>query len=113
MENYYALQELILNSTHDGMLAINENVEIIYNKSAEEILGLKKSTVIGKEIVAVLPSSLLPSTSIGNRHNKKQTIENGITIVTTRVPMIHNGKVVGALAVFKDITEIVEMVKRK
>lgn len=112
LKNYYSKQELILNSTHDGMLAINDKSEItLLNKSAEQILGLQKLKVIGKEIVDVLPSSLLPRVLQTGmvEINKKQTIESGVTIVTSRVPMIHNGKIVGALAVFKDITEIVEM----
>lgn len=112
LKNYYSKQELILNSTHDGMIAIDKkSLVTLVNKSAERMLGLRVSEVIGKRIEDVLPSSELSRVLMTGKveMNKKQNIKNGLTIVTTRVPMYHNKEIIGALAVFKDITEIVHM----
>lgn len=112
LRNYYTKQEIIINSTHDGMIAIDENAKVtLINKSAEAMLNLSKSYIIDKRIQEVLPSSELARVLETGKIeiNKKQVIHNGLTVITTRVPMFHNGKVIGALAVFKDITEIVNM----
>lgn len=112
LKNYYSKQEIILNSTHDGMIAVDEKAMVtLINRSAERMIGLLKEEVVGKKIQDVLPSTELTRVLQTGKieMNKMQEIGNGLTIVTTRVPMIHNGKIVGALAVFKDITEIVQM----
>ncbi|WNF37845.1 sigma-54-dependent Fis family transcriptional regulator [Bacillaceae bacterium IKA-2] len=112
LTNYYSKQEIILNSTHDGMIAIDEHsIVTMINKSAEKMIGLNKSVVLGKKIEDILPNSQLTyALRTGKTEiNKKQKINNGLTIVTTRAPMIQNGKIIGALAVFKDITEILQM----
>ncbi len=112
LTNYYSKQDIIINSTHDGMIAIDEkSLVTLVNKSAERMLSVSKKEVVGKPIQAILPASKLGRVLQTGKVeiNQKQEIKNGLTIVTTRVPMVHNGKVIGALAVFKDITEIEQM----
>ncbi len=112
LKNYYSKQEIILNSAHDGMIAIDERSTItLINRSAEQIIGLKKEDIVGKNIQDVLPSTELNRVLHTGKieMNKTQELHNGTKIVTTRVPLVHNRKIVGALAVFKDITEIVQM----
>lgn len=112
LKNYYSKQEIILNSTHDGMIAIDDrSIVTLINKSAEKMIGLNKRVVLGKRIEDVLPNSQLTHVLRTGKTeiNKKQEINNGLTIVTTRAPMVQNGKTIGALAVFKDITEILQM----
>ncbi|MFN7251123.1 MAG: sigma 54-interacting transcriptional regulator [Anaerobacillus sp.] len=112
LKNYYSKQEIILNSTHDGMIAIDkQSIVTLINRSAAQMIGISRGEAVGKGIQEVLPSSELNRVlQTGKMEmNKMQEISNGLTIVTTRVPMIEDGEIVGALAVFKDITEIVQM----
>ncbi|RXI99534.1 PAS domain S-box protein [Anaerobacillus alkaliphilus] len=112
LKNYYSKQEIILNSAHDGMIAIDEKSTItLINRSAEQMIELNKEDVVGKNIQDVLPSTELNRVLLTGKveMNKTQELHNGLKIVTTRVPMVHDNKIVGALAVFKDITEIVQM----
>ncbi len=106
-------QDLVLSSSHDGVIAIDNNRRIIImNKSAEIMTGLTVEEVIGKEITEIIPSSELPRIlDIGKTEvNKEQVLSNGSKIITTRTPMIDDdGNIIGAFAVFKDITEVVEM----
>ncbi|MBL2179779.1 PAS domain S-box protein, partial [Klebsiella pneumoniae] len=52
--------ELILNSTHDGMIVIDREGQVrLFNKSAERIIGYKKEEAIGKYILEVIPTSKL------------------------------------------------------
>lgn len=107
------IHELIFNSTNDGMVVINNDEKIIlYNKSAEKIIGEKKGDVLGKHIHEVIPSSKLPRVLWTRRIETNQEIRlnNGRKIIATRVPIIdENGRLNGALSVFKDITEAVRL----
>lgn len=106
-------RDLILNATHDGMIVVNKEGKILlFNKSAERVVGYKKESVIGKYILEVIPMSKLlrivrtEQTEV----NQELTLENGKKIITTRIPMLNEeGEVQGAFAFFKDITEIVDL----
>lgn len=42
--------------------------------------------------------------------NQEMTLANGLKIITTRIPMLgENNELMGAFAVFKDITEVVSL----
>lgn len=107
------IHELIFNSTNDGMIVINNDEKIIlYNKSAEKIIGEIDSDVIGKHIHEVIPLSGLPRVLRTRRIETNQEIRlnNGRKIISTRLPIIdENGRLNGALSVFKDITEAVRL----
>ncbi|KMM37889.1 sigma 54-interacting transcriptional regulator [Guptibacillus hwajinpoensis] len=106
-------QEIILDSTHDGMIAINVDEEVtLFNRSAEKITGIRKAQARGKLIGSLMASSMLPRVlSSGQPEvNQEQLLPNGRKIITTRIPMFdEEGKRIGALAVFKDMTAIEEM----
>jgi PAS domain S-box-containing protein len=105
--------DLIFNSTHDGMIVVDEFGYITHmNASAEKMVEVDKEKAIGKHILEIIPTSGLPrvlKTKIKEVHQEFK-LENGRKIITTRIPMIdESGKLFGALAVFKDITEFVEL----
>lgn len=106
-------RDLIFNSTDDGMIVINQQCEVIlFNKSAERMTGILQSEAIGKQIEEVIPSSKLPRILESKRieANQEQVLKNGLKIITTRFPMLNeNGDIIGAFAVFKDITEVVNL----
>ncbi|CRK84056.1 sigma-54 interaction domain-containing protein [Neobacillus massiliamazoniensis] len=106
-------QELIFNSTNDGMMVINSNgIVILFNRRAEEMMGIKKEQVIGKPVDKVIPQTRLPVILKTRRieTNQEMILDNGKKIITTRIPVIEeNGNLVGAIAVFKDITEVVNL----
>ncbi|MEH7354106.1 sigma-54-dependent Fis family transcriptional regulator [Neobacillus drentensis] len=106
-------QELIFNATNDGMLVIdNHGKVILFNKRAEEIMGVKKEQAIGKAVLEVIPTSRLPIILETRRveANQEMVLSNDRKIITTRIPIIEeNGTLMGAFAVFKDITEVVNL----
>ncbi|WP_377802100.1 sigma-54 interaction domain-containing protein [Bacillus benzoevorans] len=107
------IHELIFNSTNDGMIVINNDEKIIlYNKSAEKMIGEESFAVIGKHIHEVIPSSKLPRVLRTRRIETNQEIRlnNGRKIISARFPIIdENGRLNGALSVFKDITDAVRL----
>ncbi|WP_082233894.1 sigma 54-interacting transcriptional regulator [Halobacillus massiliensis] len=104
-------QNLILNSIHDGMVVIDKNANVTFlNQSGEKIVGRNREEVVGQHINHVIPASGLPLllTTRTKEINRELLLENGRKVITTRIPLIgSNDNVIGAYAVFKDITEIV------
>ncbi|PFP27408.1 sigma-54-dependent Fis family transcriptional regulator [Bacillus sp. AFS073361] len=106
-------QELIFNATNDGMVVIDKYGKVIlFNTRAQEIIGVTKEQAIGKYVVEVIPTSRLPFILESRRTeaNQELVLENDRKIITTRIPIIEeNGTLIGAFAVFKDITEVVNL----
>src|SRR5512137_795208 len=101
--------EIILNSTHDGMIAVNESGTVtLFNRAAERITGLKTANVVGRKAVEVIPNTRLHVIlADGTEELNQQQDLGATTIVTSRVPLrSDSGRIVGALAVFRDITEL-------
>ncbi|HUI46985.1 MAG TPA: sigma-54-dependent Fis family transcriptional regulator [Nitrospirota bacterium] len=101
--------EIILDSTHDGILAVNEEgIVTLFNKAAERITGLRHDDVVGRSAAVVIPNTRLPAIlKEGNPEiNREQNLGNTI-IITSRMPLRNeSGTIIGAVAVFRDITEI-------
>ncbi|KPD01185.1 Arginine utilization regulatory protein RocR [Geobacillus sp. BCO2] len=108
-----ARRALIFHSSHDGMIVVDEYAYITdMNESAAQLLEVDKDEVIGRHILSVLPSSGLPRVLKTRQTEFHQEVElaNGKKLITTRIPIIDdNGNLFGALAVFKDITELVAL----
>jgi PAS domain S-box-containing protein len=106
-------QALILNNIRDGMIVVNNQGIITFiNKSAEEIMELKKHECEGKSIETIITNTHLPEILRNRRRevNQKLTLENDKQIITTRIPIINaDNLLLGAFAVFKDITEVVKL----
>ncbi|MEH7459159.1 sigma-54-dependent Fis family transcriptional regulator [Bacillus sp. JJ1127] len=105
--------DLILNSTHDGMIVVDKDGTIkLFNKSAARMTGYKTGEAIGKYILEVIPTSKLLRIVRTKQVeiNQELTLDNGKKIITTRIPILkEDGEVQGAFAIFKDITEVVDL----
>ncbi len=107
------MQELIFDSVEEGMIGIDDQgIVNLFNKSAEKMTRISVGNAIGKHVHEVISSSELPRVFDSGRVelNKELTLESGTKVVTSRYPMINEeGKQVGAVAVFKDISEVVRL----
>jgi len=101
--------DIIFDSTYDGMIAVNSSgVVTLFNKAAERITGLAAKDVIGRPAVDVIPNTRLHIVLAEGKPeiNQEQDLGNTV-IITNRVPVRDaNGDVKGAVAVFRDITEL-------
>jgi PAS domain S-box-containing protein len=104
--------ETIMDSAHNGIVAIDKDgIITTFNQAAEKITRRKKSEAIGRHLSEVIiPRGLLDILKEGNyQSHYKFTVEYSSgthTYLTNRSPIIENGKVVGAIGVFQDISEI-------
>ncbi len=98
----------VINHVHDGIIYINQEQKIeVFNQMAEEIFGMKAEDVLGAQVKATIPNTNLDEVVAKDiKHiNALQNIGDK-KIVTTRVPVKQNGKTIGALSTFKDVTEV-------
>lgn len=111
----YLANELaaILDSTYNAIVAINKNCEIIvYNHSAEKILGARMEDSVGRNIYEVLPNSRLPEIiKSGKKELGKTEHFHGRQLIINRTPIIKDQEIVGAVAVFQDITDLKRVTK--
>ncbi len=108
-----SVHNLIFDSIEEGLLVINNQCEIIlYNRSAEKIIGMSKNNAIGRSILDVIPNSRLPVVLESRRieANQEFSLENGQKLITTRIPLINeNGYLIGAFCIFKHSSEILKL----
>ncbi|MDI3534170.1 MAG: hypothetical protein PWQ82_535 [Thermosediminibacterales bacterium] len=98
----------ILNSTHNGIVAVDKDGYItILNPAAERVIGKKAVDAIGKHISCVIPNTLLIDVlQTGESNFSQKLLIGNRTVITNRTPILKNGEVVGAVAVFQDISEL-------
>jgi len=98
----------VITSSYNGIVAINNDGEIfVFNPAAERILGRKSSEYMGKHISYLDPAMGLKETLVtGAVSFGVKTIIHGNTILTNRTPLYYNDKIVGAMGVFLDISEL-------
>lgn len=105
----------MIDAIHEGMVAIDKHGQItLINNSALEILQLdkkyNKNQIIGQKMDALFPTSrLLSVIELGiSEYDKEQKINNTL-IMTNRVPIKDGQKVIGAIATFRDKTELTNL----
>ncbi|QCJ42543.1 PAS domain S-box protein [Bacillus sp. S3] len=108
--------EAIVNSTHDGVVAVDKIGNIILaNKHAKTILGFEENPK-GRNITEFIPQSdMIRVLETGKIERDDIALVGGRQIVINRSPVIVKGKIVGAVSNFKEITDIqkVELLLRK
>ncbi len=103
----------ILDSTYDGIAAVDQDGRIIlFNKAAKRFFRLQDRSYEGEHIVDVTPKARMPQviTSGTAEINHSIKIDDELTLVTSRMPIWdEEGKVEGAVAVFKELPQLLEL----
>ena len=100
----------MLQSVKEGIIAVDKEANVtLINNEAKRLFkksGLEED-FIGKDVELYMPNSRIKEVlKTGEvQLNEEQNIY-GITIVTNRVPLYVKGEIVGAIATFRDKTEI-------
>ncbi|SFS92687.1 sigma-54 interaction domain-containing protein [Marininema halotolerans] len=108
--------DAIIHSTHDGMMAVNAEGKVtLYNRAAQRLIGHAPEKVMGHAIEDVSPNTRLDHVlKTGETElNCPLILPNGKKIVTNRKPVTdREGKVIGAVAVFRDMTEVLSLTQQ-
>ncbi|MCF6409938.1 ATP-binding protein [Pseudalkalibacillus salsuginis] len=99
-----------LQAMNEGIIAIDRDGRItVFNDKAKRILNLQKE-VAGKQIEKVIPESKLGDVLINGASVYKEGMKiNENIIMSSRVPILVEGEIVGAVEVFQDRTEVTSM----
>jgi two-component system sensor histidine kinase DctS len=95
---------------HEGVIAIdNEERITIFNDKAKQIFGIS-GDVLGKPIRRVIPDTRLPEVLERKQPITNQELHVGNALIWSNRYLIKvGGKIVGALAIFQDRTEVARM----
>lgn len=106
----------MLDAIHEGLIAIDHRCRVtLINDSALNILHFENTinneNIIGQNIEEIIPNTCLINVlKTGESEFEKEQRINSTIIMTNRVPIINNkGKVVGAIASFRDKTDVTRM----
>jgi len=134
LEQIRARNEAILTSMGDGLVVVDKEGKINYiNKSFEEMLGWKTKEILGKSMVEVVPREDISGKEVLFKERILTQALSGKKFIaglanpfyyirkdksrfpasSTIAPVILNGKIVGAVEVFRDITKEREIDKAK
>lgn len=108
------LFETVLNSIVEGVIIVDKDAKVVYmNKQASVILGIPPSNAINKHVVDVIPNTRL-HTVVQTGKAEIDHIQNigDVKIITSRIPIRdQEGNIIGAVAIFRDITSVQKMVE--
>lgn len=105
----------ILDAIYEGLIAVDALGRItIINDSAISILHYEdkvdKNDLIGRNIEEVLPTTRLNSIlETGKSEYEMEQKINNTVILTNRLPIMDRGRIVGAIATFRDKTELTRL----
>lgn len=109
MVKLFEERDAIIHTVKEGIVVINRQGEITQiNAEAKRILKAdSRKKLIGQNIYSLIPNTrLYDIMQTGeSEYDTEQNIE-GITILTNRIPLIVNGQLIGAVATFRDMTEM-------
>ncbi|AKL96940.1 sigma54 specific transcriptional regulator, Fis famil [Clostridium aceticum] len=104
--------DIILKSTNDAVILVNPIGRItLFNAAAEKITGFSEKEVIGKLIEEVITSTRLTYVlKSGEAELNQRQLLGNTTIITSRMPVKdEEGRVIAAVAIFRDITEVIDL----
>ncbi|NLC63942.1 MAG: sigma 54-interacting transcriptional regulator [Thermoanaerobacterales bacterium] len=99
----------IIDSIHDGLIAVDKNECLtIINPAAEKLLKLHRDEALGKKVSETVPNTrlhIILKTGQPELNQIQRIREN--TIVTNRMPVYDEAnRISGAVALFRDITDV-------
>jgi PAS domain S-box-containing protein len=97
------------------MIAVDINgIITLYNRAAEKLTRFSAEKVLGKNITDIIENTRLPDVLQTGEAELDQKQQLGDTeIITNRMPVKDvNGHVIGAIAVFRDISEIAGLAEK-
>lgn len=103
----------VLEAIRAGVIVIDREQNIIFcNQMAADIIGRGISAILGRQIREVIPESELGQVLEDGKPQPARLYIDGRLMITNRAPVYAGGKVVAAVAVFQDGSELQELLSR-
>lgn len=119
--DYKNIIDLMINNLEEGIIVVDSDLKIRYfNESSKNITGFNSKEAMGKSILQVFPNIKREDSTFYKVINTKRPIiehvqnyinyvGKSVSIVTSTIPIISNGRIQGAIEIFKDLSKVVEL----
>lgn len=103
--------EPLLDALHDGVAVTDTaGVVVFVNEANTRITGLRPEAVIDRPVREVVPDShLLEALASGRELVGVRTRVAGREVISNIVPLYGEGRLIGAVSVFRDLTEVMAL----
>ena len=103
--------QTILQTTKEAVMATDRHHRIVlFNQAAEMITGWRAAAVLQQPVTLVFPESRLPEVmETGLPELEQRQRLSGVEIIVNRMPVVRDGQVTGAVAVFRDVSEVADL----
>ena len=104
----------LLDALDEGLLAIDRDAHILYiNRAAAEMLSFDKDAVLGRPLAEVYPQSTIPQVLRTQKAEYNVSLESlrHVRILSDRMPVWRDGRIVGAVAIFRNRTEVAHLAR--
>ena len=104
----------IIENVTDALIGIDKHGKInMLNSKAEELLSLDFEYVIRKKINDVIPNSkLMRVVETKTEEMNQRFSSNGRQFKVSRLPILHEGEIQGAISLFRDVTDYNKISKK-
>jgi len=119
--DYKGIVELMINNLEEGVIVVDSDLNIVYfNEPTTNITGFDPEEAVNKNIFQVFPhiekedSTFYKVIKTGKpiidyvQHYTNYQGKN-VSIVTSTIPIIEDGKITGAIEIFRDLTHVMEL----
>lgn len=119
--DYKGILELMIKHLDEGIIVVDSELKILYfNDTSTNITGYDSEEAIGKNLYEVFPNIGKDKSTFWNVINTGSPIiehvqryinyeGRDVTIVTSTIPIINGDRVEGAIEIFKDVTQVMEL----
>ncbi len=114
IHNIIKQSESILQTIHDGIVVADSDENILYvNEANYRITGIPCNEFLEKKVSDVVPDSHIPQViKTGSQLIGIKSKVKGREVISNIVPFIHDGKIEGAISIFRDVSEIQKLYKK-
>ncbi|GAB6171129.1 hypothetical protein JCM15765_06070 [Paradesulfitobacterium aromaticivorans] len=103
----------IMDSMHDGVMVVGMDSTILYaNPAYTRCFGVQVGKVLGRKLSEIEPNSRVLAVLRSGKpvvDDHSHVVSVGIDIVANITPVLEQGKMTGAVAVFRDATEVMAL----
>lgn len=110
----YLQREEVLSTLEEGIIAINhEGIVTLFNSAAINMLDIEEKNPEGRYIIDVFPKTELINVikDKESQYNKDMIINDKV-IISNRILIRENDKVMGAVAIFRNKTEVTRLAEQ-
>lgn len=101
----------MMETLHEGVVAIDSHGMIsMSNRAAKRLLGMKGRDLNARHIKDIMPDTRLLEVLASGKpeYNREQQV-HGRVLIVNRVPIVENGTPVGAVVIFQDKSQVVQL----